>query len=147
MANKFMKIPSLEYGLYFTYIKPISFVAYKVIFRNVNSFQAWHDWLGHPGVGIMRKIIGNSVGLDLHKAKFPQSLDLYALYVLKGNWMLKQNKLLERIQGDICRLIQPDSGLFKYFMVFIDAYIRWSYVSLLDMKPWIKLAKIFSQLM
>jgi hypothetical protein len=74
-------------------------------------------------------------------------LDLYALYVLKRNWMLKQNKLLERIQGDICRLIQPDSGLFRFFMVFIDASIRWSYVSLLDMKPWIKLAKILSQLM
>jgi hypothetical protein len=85
MANKFMKIPSLEYVLYYTYIKPIYFVAYKVIFRNVNSFQAWHDELGHPGVGIMRKIIGNSVGHDLHKAKFPQSLDVYALHVLKGN--------------------------------------------------------------
>jgi hypothetical protein len=33
----------------------------------------------------MRKIIGNSIGLDLHKVKFPQSLDLYALHVLKGN--------------------------------------------------------------
>jgi hypothetical protein len=37
----------------------------------------------------------------LHKARFPQSLDLYPLHVLKGNWMLKQNKLLERIQGSI----------------------------------------------
>jgi hypothetical protein len=43
----------------------------------------------------------------LHKAKFPQSLDLYALHVLN------QNKWLERIQGDICGLIQPDSGLFR----------------------------------
>jgi hypothetical protein len=49
----------------------------------------------------------------LHKAKFPQFLDLYALHVLKGNWMLNQNKLLERIQGDICGLIQHDSGLFR----------------------------------
>jgi hypothetical protein len=40
MANEFMKNPSLEYGLYYTYIKPISFVAYKVIFQKVNSFQA-----------------------------------------------------------------------------------------------------------
>jgi hypothetical protein len=37
--------------------------------------------------------------------------------------------------------------LFRYFMVFIDASIRWSYVSLLDMKPWIKLDKILTQLM
>ena len=33
------KIPSLESGLYYTYIKPISNVAYKVIFQNVNSFH------------------------------------------------------------------------------------------------------------
>jgi hypothetical protein len=85
MANKFMKIPTLEYGLHYTYIKPIFFVAYKVIFRNANSFQGWHDSLSHPRVGMMRKIIGNSIGLDLHKAKFPQSLYLYALHVLKGN--------------------------------------------------------------
>jgi hypothetical protein len=39
------------------------------------------------------------------------------------------------MQGDICGLIRPDSGLFRYFMVFIDASIRWSYVSILDMKP------------
>jgi hypothetical protein len=50
----------------------------------------------------------------LHKAKLTQSLDLYALHVLKGNWqsldlyalhVLNQNKLLERIQGHICGLI------------------------------------------
>jgi hypothetical protein len=34
---------------------------------------------------MMRKIIGNPIGLDLYKAKFPKSLDLYALHVLKGN--------------------------------------------------------------
>jgi hypothetical protein len=33
----------------------------------------------------MREIIGNSIGLDLHKAKFPQCLDLYAVHVLKGS--------------------------------------------------------------
>jgi hypothetical protein len=108
-----VKIPSLEFGLHYTYIKPIFFVAYKVIFRNVNSFKEWHDRLSHPRVGVMRKIIGNSIGLDLHKAKFPQSLNLYALHVKKGNYMLKQNKFLERIQGDICGLIQPDNGSFR----------------------------------
>jgi hypothetical protein len=50
MANKFVKISSLEYVLYYTYIKPICFVAYKVIFRNINSFQAWHDRLSHHRV-------------------------------------------------------------------------------------------------
>ena len=35
----FEKIPSLSSGLYYTYIKPVEHVAYKVIFQNVNAFQ------------------------------------------------------------------------------------------------------------
>nr|CAD40421.3 OSJNBa0065J03.17 [Oryza sativa Japonica Group] len=42
------KIPSLTSGLYYTYIKPIAHVAYKVIFQNVDAFHTWHDRLGHP---------------------------------------------------------------------------------------------------
>ena len=33
------KIPSLSSGLYYTYIKPVEHVAYKVIFQNVDAFQ------------------------------------------------------------------------------------------------------------
>jgi hypothetical protein len=33
------KIPTLESGLYYTYIKSINHVIYKVIFQNVDSFQ------------------------------------------------------------------------------------------------------------
>jgi hypothetical protein len=47
------------------YIKPVKHVAYKVIFQNVNTFQTWHDCLGHPGVGMMRKIISNSISHNL----------------------------------------------------------------------------------
>jgi hypothetical protein len=39
---------------------------------------------------------------------------------------------LERVQGDICGPIHPPSGPFRYFMVLIDASIRWSHVSLLS---------------
>jgi hypothetical protein len=76
-------VPRIWIVLYIhkTYI----FVAYKIISQNIYSFQAWHDSLSHPRVGMMRKIISNSIGLDLHKAKFPQSLDLYALHVLNQN--------------------------------------------------------------
>ena len=56
------KIPSLSSGLYYTYIKPVEHVAYKVIFQNVDAFQTWHDRLGHPGIGMMRKITSNSIG-------------------------------------------------------------------------------------
>jgi hypothetical protein len=43
-------------------------------------------------------------------------------------------KFLERIQEDICGLIQPLSGLLSYFMVLIDAFTRWSHVSLLSIR-------------
>jgi hypothetical protein len=47
------RIPSLLSGLYYTYIKLIPHVAYKVIFQNVDALKNWHDKLGHPGVGMM----------------------------------------------------------------------------------------------
>ena len=50
------KIPSFPSGLYYTYIKPVPHVAYKVIFQNVDAFKIWHERLGHPGIGMMRKI-------------------------------------------------------------------------------------------
>ena len=33
------KVPSLPSGLYYTYIKPVPYVAYKMIFQNVDTFQ------------------------------------------------------------------------------------------------------------
>lgn len=66
------KILSLPSGLYYTYIKSVPHVTYKVIFQNVDAFHIWHDRLGHPSVGMMRKIISNSTGHNLNSAKFPQ---------------------------------------------------------------------------
>jgi hypothetical protein len=80
------KIPTLESGLYYTYIKSINHVIYKVIFQNVDSFQTWHDRLGHPGIGMMRKITNNYIGHKLPDAKnFQKKLNLFALHVLRGN--------------------------------------------------------------
>jgi hypothetical protein len=67
------RIPSLPSRLYYTYIKPVPHVAYKVIFQNADAFQIWHDRLGHPGVGMMKKIIGNCIGHNL--TKFPNTSD------------------------------------------------------------------------
>jgi hypothetical protein len=61
------RIPSLPSGLYYTYIKLIPHVAYKMIFQNVDAFQIWHDSLGHPGLGMMQKIIGNCTCHNLTK--------------------------------------------------------------------------------
>jgi hypothetical protein len=83
---------------------------YKVIFQDLNSFQTWHDRLGHPGVGMMRKIISNSIGHNLHKTKFPQSSDFVCTTCATGKLILRPStlkikaeplKFLERIQGDI----------------------------------------------
>ena len=39
---------------------------------------------------------------------------------------------LQRIQGDICGPIHPPCGPFRYFMILIDASMRWSHVCLLS---------------
>jgi hypothetical protein len=135
------KISSLQTGLYYTYIKPIEHVAYKVIFQDIDTFRNWHDRLGHPGIGMMRKIIGNSIGHDMKNAKFPQNKDFCCTACATKKLILRLSylkiragplKFLKRIQGDICGLIQSLSGPFKYFMVLIDASTRWSHVSLLS---------------
>jgi hypothetical protein len=71
------RIPYLLFGLYYTYIKPISHVAYKVIFQNVDAFQIWQDRLGHPGVGMMGEIIGNCIGHNI--AKFLKTSDFICM--------------------------------------------------------------------
>jgi hypothetical protein len=133
------RIPSLPSGLYYTYIKHVPHVAYKVIFQNVDAFQIWHDRLGHPGVGMMRKIIGNYIGHNL--TKFLNTSDFICRTCATGKLIMRPSplkihtepmKLLERIQGDICGPIQPISGPFRYFMVLIDASTRWSHVCLLS---------------
>jgi hypothetical protein len=129
------RIPFLPSGLHYTYIKFIPHVAYKMIFQNVDAFQIWHDRLGHPGVGMMRKIIGNYIGHNL--IKFPKTSDLICTACAIGKLILRPSplkihtkplKFLERIQGDICGPKQPISGPLRYFMVLINAYTRWSHV-------------------
>ena len=74
------RLPSSPSGLYYTYIKPTEgYVAMKAIFKDSESFQIWHDRLGHPGLSMMRRIITNSAG---HSVKsFPNPEDLFALLV------------------------------------------------------------------
>jgi hypothetical protein len=45
------KVPSLPSGLYYTYIKPIPHIAYKVIFQNIDTFKTWHERLSIPASG------------------------------------------------------------------------------------------------
>jgi hypothetical protein len=112
-----------------------------VIFQNVDTFLTWHSRLGHPSIGMMRKIIENCTGHDLKDAKFQKSNDFVCTSCAMGKLILRPSPLkihaeslrfLERIQGDICGPIQPLCGPFRYFMILIDASIRWSYMCLLS---------------
>jgi hypothetical protein len=75
-------IPSTPSRLYYTYIKLIPCVAYKVIFQNVDTFSTWHSRLGHRGIRMMRKIIGNCPGHDIKMPNFQNLMILCALHVL-----------------------------------------------------------------
>jgi hypothetical protein len=112
-----------------------------VIFQNVDTFSTWHSRLGHPGIGMMRKIIGNYTGHDLKDAKFSKSNDFVCISCAMEKLILRPSpikiyteplRFLERIQGDICVPIQPLCGPFRYFMILIDASTRWSHVCLLS---------------
>jgi hypothetical protein len=127
------RISSLSSRLYYTYIKLVPHVAYKVIFENVDTFQIWHDRLGHHGVGMMRKIIGNCIGHNLKEAKFSKTSDFICTTCATGKLILRPSplkihaeplKFLERIHGGICDLIQPSCGPFRYFMILINASTR-----------------------
>jgi hypothetical protein len=96
--------------------------------------MTWHETLGHPGVGMTRKILGNSAGRNLNTAKFPKSLDFMCTACATGKLIMRPSppkiqvvplKFLERIQGDICAPIQPLSRPFKYFMILIGTSTRW----------------------
>jgi hypothetical protein len=90
---------------------------------------------------MVRKIIENYTGHDLRDAKFPKSNDFLCTSCAMGKLILRPSpfkihaeplRFLERIQGDICGLIQPLCGPFRYFMVLIDTSTRWSYLCLLS---------------
>jgi hypothetical protein len=89
----------------------------------------------------MRKIIRNCTGHDLKDAKFLKSNDFVCTSCAMEKLILRLSPLkihdeplrfLEHIQGDICGPIQPLCGPFIYFMVFVDAFTRWSHVCLLS---------------
>nr|AAT85780.1 zinc knuckle domain containing protein [Oryza sativa Japonica Group] len=114
------RLPSLPSGLYYTYIKPTEeYVAMKTIFRNPESFRVWYDRLGHPGLGMMRRIISNSAGHNVETNDFPNPEDFICPACAKGKLIIRPSLLkirdespvfLVRIQGDICGPIQPLSG-------------------------------------
>jgi hypothetical protein len=78
------KLPSLQFGLYYTHKKPKN-VAMKTIFKNPESYRIWHDKLGIPGLGMMRRIISHSHGHNLKTKDFPIKKALFTAIAPKGN--------------------------------------------------------------
>jgi hypothetical protein len=64
-----------------------------MIFQNVDAFQTWHNRLGHPGIGMMRKIISNCIGHNLNDAKFSKSLDFMCTVSAIGKIILRTSSL------------------------------------------------------
>ena len=70
------KAPGTSSGIYYTKIKPPSeYVAMSTIFKIPESFRIWHERLGHPGLGMMRKIINSSIGHGIKTSQFPKPED------------------------------------------------------------------------
>ena len=149
------KLPAYSSGLYRINIKPveINMVSNQKL-DNKEMINLWHDRLGHPGVGMMRKIIENSIGHPMKKMRIPQPNELSCSACSQGKLIIRPSlnkiatetpKFLERIHGDICGPINPASGPFRYFMVLIDASTRWSHVSLLQTRN-VAFAKLLAQI-
>nr|ABA98007.1 retrotransposon protein, putative, Ty1-copia subclass [Oryza sativa Japonica Group] len=94
----------------------------------VDAFHTWHDRLGHPGIEMMRKIIGNSIGHHLITDKFSKPSDFVCTACATGKLILRPSylkiraeplKFLERIQGDICGPIVPKSGPFRKVGIYV----------------------------
>ena len=109
-------------------------------FNDPKAFLLWHERLRHPGLSMMRRIVKNSNGHPLTSRQILKSHDFSCTACSQGKLIIrpyftkivsKSPAFLEHIQGDICGLIHPPSGPFRYFMVLIDASTRWSHVCLL----------------
>ena len=90
---------------------------------------------------MMRKIIENSHEHAMKNQKILQFKEFSCAACSQGKLIIRPSTIkvrmesptfLERIQGDICGLIHPPCGPFKYYMVLVDASTRWSHVCLLS---------------
>ena len=103
---------------------------------------------------MMCRMVQNSNGHPLTSKQILKSHDCSCTTCSQGKLIIrpsfikiasKSPAFLERIQGDICGPIHPPSGLFRYFLVLIDASTRWSHVCLLSTRN-ISFAKLVAQI-
>ncbi|CAM8902104.1 unnamed protein product [Rhodiola kirilowii] len=141
----------LPTGLHYTYLNAIES---NMVVIKPSALTTWHDQLGHPGSTMMRRILENSQGHPLKDQKIPQgnvfpckacSLGKLIIRPSPGKVEAESPMFLERIQGDICWPIHPPCGPFRYFLVLIDAYSKWSHVCLLSTRN-MAFAKLLAQI-
>ena len=135
------KLSSFSCRLYHTIIKSIeSYVVMNHKFNNPKTFILWHDRLGHPKSSMMRRIIEHSHRHPLKDQKVLLPNEYPCAACSQGKLIVKTsfNKVtsespvfLERIHWDICGPIHPPCGPFRYFMVLIYAFTRWSHMCLI----------------
>ena len=125
------KLSTFSSGLYYTTITIIELnMVMSQKLSHLNIFILWYDRLGHLRSTMMRRIIENSHGHPLKNQKILLSSDYPCTACSQGNLIVRLSHtkvlvesptFLEQIQGDICGLIHPPCGPFRYFIVLIDA--------------------------
>ena len=123
-------------------------------FNDSNAFLLCHERLGHLGISMMCRIVQNSNGHSLTSRQILVPDGYTCAACSEGKLIIRpfftkatfeSPSFLERIQGDICGPIHPPSGPFRYFMVLIDASIRWSHVCLISSRN-VAFARLLAQI-
>lgn len=93
--------------------------------------------MDHLGSVMIWKIIENAYGHLLKKQKILQFKEFLYVVCSQGKLITKLSlakveieslAFLEPIQGDMHKSIHPSCGIFKYYMISVDIFTRWSYV-------------------
>lgn len=102
----------------------------------------------------MHRIISNSHGHPLKKQNIFVPNDYNCVTYSQSRLIIKPSftkvlfespTFIERTHGDICGLIYPCYWPFRYFMVLIDAFTRWSYVGLFSIRN-VTFARLLAQI-
>ena len=149
------KLPAFSYNLYYTMIKLIeSYAIIKDKLYHPKSFILWHNRISHLGSTMIRIIIENSHGHPFKDLKILLSSENSCTACSQRKLVVRPSpskinfespSFLQRIQEDICGLIHPQSGPFRYFIILIDASTRWSHVCLLSTRN-IAFARLLAQI-
>ena len=149
------KLSAFSFRLYHTTIKVIeSYIVVNQKFNDPKVFVLWHDMLGHPGSSMMHQIIEHSHGHPLKNQEILLPNEYSCVACSQGKLIVRPSftkvisnpsVFLERIHGDIYEPIHPPYGPFRYFMILIDAFTRWSHVCIISTRN-VAIARLLAQI-